>query len=139
MYQPSSAPMLASIVHISAESTASMAYAGTTPQVGLALTIAQLSILCIEYHCQHNIFDQAHPEEVHPELHFTFTLSDFNDSVFLLYFMLHVTSSLCNLNPKSMSPVNLYDIHYSTAMLTVLGTPYTFHLLYCSRIIHLQT
>ena len=72
MYQPSSTPLLASIVPIPAVSTASMAYAGTTPQVGLALSIAQISILPIEYLCQHNIFDQA--EEEHTELHFAFTL-----------------------------------------------------------------
>ena len=72
MYQPSSTPLLASIVPIPAVSTASMAYAGTTPQVGLALSIAQISILCIEYHCQHNISHQA--EDEHTELHFAFTL-----------------------------------------------------------------
>ena len=72
MYQPSSTPLLASIVPIPAVSTASMAYAGTTPQVGLALSIAQISILCIEYHCQHNISHQA--EDEHTELHFAYTL-----------------------------------------------------------------
>ena len=62
--------MTASIVPIPAVNTASMAYAGTTPRVGLAFSIDQLSILR-DHHCQHNIFHQDHQEEhlaFHPHI-----------------------------------------------------------------------
>jgi hypothetical protein len=108
--------MLASIVHIPAVSTASMAYAGTTPQVGLALTIAQHSISISHHLGHHNIFNQAHKEEEHTELHYAFQILS-QHFLFVIYAECNHFTVQSN-HYYSLLPDIFTDSHYSTVLFT---------------------